>query len=155
MTVDIDGKLIVSIYAAVVSTAVALWRVYEFWDDKRGKIKVHLNTSTIFPVYQNRSLGDASFVYDITIINRSKHKRHIENPGFVIDKSNNGKKELWVADFNSTTNFPYSIESGEKYNHKWPYDGIRSEALNAGATKFRVIVRDTHGKKYLSNWVNI
>lgn len=152
---SMDSKLILSIYAAVISTIVFLWRLYEFFDDKKGKIRVTLNISNEIPVFQNNKLGDWQAFLVATVTNVGKHKRLIERPHVKIDKTIDGKDVYSVINFNDKTNFPFSLEPGQKYDYKMPMEAINNNFKNIGVKMIAAIIKDTHGKAYKSKQFNI
>lgn len=150
-----DTTLIISIYAASLSTAVALWRVYEFFDDKRGKIEATLSISTQFITYEGGGISDGKTFYGVSIVNKGKHKRIIERPSIKLNKSNSGEKNIVAFDMKSVENFPRPLEVGEKYEYNLQFINLKQQLLEKGASKFRFSVRDTHGRTYWSNWMKL
>lgn len=150
-----DKKLALSIYAAVISTIVFLWRLYEFYDDRRGKIKPTLEIFTEIPVYQNNSLGDASAFLVATIVNIGKYKRLIERPNIQINSTLDGKNTFKVIDFDEQTSFPRSLEPGEKYDYKMSLEAIKEKFKSIKVTSVRAIIKDTHISRYKSKWFKI
>lgn len=150
-----DIKTILTIYASVISTIVFLWRLYEFYDDKRGNFKVTLKYITEMPVFLNNQLGD-SVVYLVTVItNKGKHKRLIERPALKVDVLKDGKDIFNVIDMCSQTNFPLSIEPGEKYEYKMRLEDLKKSFNEHGISKVRAILTDTLEKQYYSEWTSI
>jgi hypothetical protein len=50
-------KLTVSIYAAVISTVVFVWRLYEFYSDRKSRLNVRIRQNTKIPVSNNLKFG--------------------------------------------------------------------------------------------------
>jgi hypothetical protein len=150
-----DLKLFLSIYAAIVSTVVFFWRLYEFYDDKKGKIKVSLAISNELPLYRNNTLGEWATYLVATVTNVGKYKRMIERPQIKVDLKIKGKDVFSIINFDDQANFPITLEPGQKYEYKMPIATVNDSFRAVGVTKVRSIVRDTHSKSYLSKWFAI
>lgn len=150
-----DTKFILSIYAAIISTIVFLWRLYEFYDEKRGNLKVNLKITNQAFVYQNDNIGDWNTFLVAIITNTGKHKRLLERPQIKVDTKVKGKDIFSVISLVDKTNFPLALEPGEKYEYKMPIEAINEEFKNKGIKKVRSIIQDTHNKTYKSNWFKI
>lgn len=150
-----DGKLLVSIYAAVISTVVFVWRLYEFYDDKKGKIKVRLHVITQIPFDMNNKLGTSERFLVATITNLSKYKRLIERPGLKSNIQIDGKSNFSFINFEDRTKYPFALEPGEKFEYKMLLDGIDKNFKKKGTTKLKSVVSDTHNKVYYSKWFKL
>ena len=150
-----DYKFLVSIYAAIVSTIVFLWRVYEFYIDRRGKLKITNGYVTQIPFYVNQEIGNTESFFTVTITNHSKNRRQIEIPRFKLDKKLDKKEYFNFVDFNSTEKFPKSLEPGDKYSYKVNSKVIENELKKNGVSEIKTIIIDTYGKKYYSKWFKI
>ena len=53
-----DIKFWVSVYAATISTIVFVWRLYEFYYDRIGKLNVTINISSRTNVYNTGKIGN-------------------------------------------------------------------------------------------------
>jgi hypothetical protein len=149
-----DYKLIVSIYAAIISTFVLIWRLYEFYYDRRGKFTVKIKRNTKITYIGNSKLGDSQMYLTTTIINVGKTKRLIEQPCFISNvKMDNGP----YINFLMLTNiikYPITLDCGEKFEYEVPYEAIE-ELKEKDVLKIKAIIRDTHGKSHYSNWFKI
>ena len=149
-----EYKLIVSIYAAVVSTIVFIWRLYEFYVDRRTKFNITLKRNTQIPVCANYKFGESQTFLTTTIINIGKPKRHIEQPIFKANKKVDGQEFFNFLSFENVIKYPVTLDSGEKFEYEVTNDVIE-ELKTKGITKIKAIVRDTHGKSYESKWFEI
>lgn len=150
-----DYKFWVSIYAAVISTIVFFWRLYEFYLDRRGKLKIVTSYVSQLPVYANKNVGEFEDFLVVTITNFSKSKRQIEIPRFKGNKKVNGKQHFNFLDFNTKVNYPIALDPGDKHLYKVNYNDIKNDLKNSGITKIKTIVIDTYGKVYYSKWFEI
>lgn len=150
-----DIKLILSIYAGLLSTFVFLWRLYEFFDDKRGKIKVRLNLNHQALVYGNKTLGELEAFYVATITNVGKYRRHMEKPAFITNIPVDNQNYFSIINFEAELPYPYSLEPGQKFEYKIPAESIISRIKPKGVTRIKIVVFDTYGKSYKSNWQNV
>jgi len=135
--------LTISIYAAIVSTLVFLWRIFEFIYERIPRIKIELGQ--IIEGNNHFSL--------VQITNHSKEKRFIEMPVFVDKKvfKDNGSTFGHVGD----KTFPLGIDAGERIEFKIPYSFLTEFKNKYKLKKVKAIVEDTLGKKYKSKWTDI
>lgn len=148
-----DYKLWISIYAAIISTFVFLWRLYEFYYDRRGKFTVNIKCNTKYEV-ANFKMGDSQMYLTTTIINIGKTKRLIEQPTFIGYSKINNVEHFNFLDFKNIIKYPITLDSGEKFEHEVPYD-VLENLKEKGVSKIKAIIRDTHGKKHYSQWFEI
>jgi hypothetical protein len=156
LTSIMNYPLIISIYAAIVSTFVATWRVYEFVTERKGRIKVKLRVRKQALLFTNGAMGPEHLALELTIKNMGSKTRFIELPQLQIDIKQNGKYlYMHPQDFDKETKFPLALESGGTYQYAFNYGPIAIEMNNRGLTSVRAVVEDTHEKKYSSSWINI
>ena len=146
-----DYKFYISIYAAIISTVVFAWRLYEFYYDRRGKLKVTNMYVTQIPVY-NGTCGDSKSYLLTTIINRGKSRRLIEKPRYQSNIKINGENLYDVLDVNIKEKYPVAIEPGEKHEYKVPFESIDEYLIKQSVQKIKTLIIDTYGKTYRSNW---
>ncbi len=149
-----DYKLIVSIYAAVISTIVFIWRLYEFYYDRRGKLDVKIKRNTKIPVSANLKFGESQMYLTTTIINVGKTKRLIEQPSFISNIKVNDQKHFNFISFTNVTKYPVALDSGEKFEYEETIDVIEN-LKEKGVSKIKAVIRDTHGKNHYSKWFKI
>lgn len=150
-----DYKFWISIYAAVISTIVFFWRLYEFYIDRRGKLKIIISCVSQLPIYANKNVGEFEDFLVVTITNFSKNKRQIEIPRFKGDKKVNEKQHFNFIDFNAKEQYPIALDPGDKHLYKVNYNVIKTDLKNSGIIKIKAIVIDTYGKTYYSKWFKI
>ncbi|OYX82294.1 MAG: hypothetical protein B7Y83_15250 [Flavobacteriales bacterium 32-34-25] len=150
-----DYKFGVSIYAAIISTIVFFWRLYEFYLDRRGKLKISNSYITQLPIDSNQKIGNDVTFFVVTIINLSKNKRQIEIPRFKLDTKINGKEYFNFLDFNTTEKFPKALEPGDKFLYKVNSKAIDENFRKTGVSEIKTIIIDTYGKKYYSDWFKL
>lgn len=156
-------------YAAVISTLVFVWRIIEFFDDRRGKLKIYLNEKKIASPIRIEDLPD--FVkkipedlpnyqlgfkrnIEINIINFSKNKRLISNfPSIEIYKSELNNKELYFNPATMIKEYPLALEPGENFKIEIPLEDLLAE--NKGDIEIQCNIDDTYGKKYKSKTLKI
>ncbi len=151
---DAGNRCVYAIYAAALSTIVFIWRLYEFWDDRRGKIIVSLGVRSQVPVYYNNTLGQWEEIFVITAVNRGKEKRMIERPGGEVDRTTEKSKYLSLLNMEDKTKYPLALEPGQKFEYTMPFHPI-SELKITVTKKIRAIVQDTHGETYRSKWYKL
>ena len=149
-----DYKLIVSIYAGIISTIVFIWRLYEFYYDRRSKLDVKIRQNTKIPVSSNLKFGESQMYLTTTIINVGKPKRLIEQPTFMSDKKVDNQKHFNFISFTNIVKYPVTLNSGEKHEYEVT-DDVIEELKTKGVSKIKAIIRDTHGKSYYSKWFEI
>jgi hypothetical protein len=102
-----------AIYAAVVSTATRVWKIYEYYDNKKGKLKICIDRHDftteppdIFHQFEVVNMTNRKVVIkDILIVTGVEDKKSykIENPTFISYK-----------DLNDVT-FPLILDGGLIY----------------------------------------
>ncbi|MCC9042714.1 hypothetical protein LNQ81_08420 [Myroides sp. M-43] len=150
-----DFKLLISIYAAIISTVVFAWRLYEFYYDRVGKLKVSMTTTSRTFVFGNGMLGKTELFLEVCVVNIGKNKRFIEQPSFQSNENFEGKKYLNLLRTDVIKKFPICLEPGEKFVYDLPYDDLEKELKKAGVSKLRGRVYDTHRKVYRSKWFKL
>lgn len=150
-----DYKLLISIYAALISTVVFAWRLYEFYSDRIGKLNVSVKSIFRTPVYGNNSIGNTEYFLIVSVVNIGKNKRFIEQPLFESNKNFEGQKYLNLVRTDVIKKYPICLEPGEKFEYDLPYSEIKENLKKAGVSKIKARVYDTHGKIYYSNWFNL
>ena len=149
-----DYKLIVSIYAAVISTVVLVWRLYEFYYDRKSKLNIRIRQNTKIPVSSNLKFGESQMYLTTTIINIGKPKRMIEQPIFISNNKVDNQKHFNFISFTNVVNYPIPLDSGEKHVYEVTNDVIEDLRVK-GVTKIKALIRDTHGKSHYSKWFEI
>ncbi len=149
-----DFKLAISIYAAVVSTIVFIWRIYEFYYDRSGKLKVTFKKITSIPVSAGYQFGDSEMFLVTTITNVGKNRRLIESPIYKSDVKVDGKEYFNFLSFTIQTKFPHVLEPGEKLDYKIPLKSLEESFKNKNV-KIKAVIKDTIGKNYYSKWFEL
>ncbi|RAR72929.1 hypothetical protein [Flavobacterium aciduliphilum] len=144
-----DYKVIISIYAALISTIVFIWRIYEFYHDRRGKFNIEINKIYKVPMSNSIMSKGVDFLV-IKITNVSKNKRYIDEPSFVSNSKN--KKFFNLLLFDKKVKYPLPLESGETHEYSVEFNQIIDELKQHNISKIKTILRDTHNKKYYSDW---
>lgn len=146
-----DYNFLISIYAATISTFVFIWRIYEFYHDRIGKLNIKIKQNTKIPVSANFKFGESQMYLTTTIINIGKTKRLIEQPSFVSNIKIDNKVHFNFISFTNVNKYPIALESGEKYEYEVTNDVIE-ELKTKGVSKIKAVIRDTHGKSHYSKW---
>lgn len=139
--------IIIAIYAAIVSTIALAWRIYEFYFDKKGKLKIG------YEFYPNFLIGDCKFtaIYEFTIVNIATRKRIINS---VCHEYNTLKGGLYSPIYQHLK-CPVALEFGENTKYEIDYADFDNLMEESKATKIRIIVTDSVGKTYKSKWVKV
>ena len=137
------SSLTISIYAAIVSTLVFLWRIFEFFYDRYPSINIETGQSIE---------GNNHFCI-VQITNRSKQKRFVDAPLFIADKL--FKETGYMFGYEGDLTFPFAIDSGEQIEFKIPYSVLTNYKKKYKVKRIRAIIKDTFGKKYKSKWTDI
>jgi hypothetical protein len=150
-----DYKIWISIYAAVISTVVFAWRLYEFYYDRIGKLDVNIKYTFRTIVYGNGNIGEMESFLIISVVNIGKNKRFIEQPRFQINANFEGKKYMNLARTDIIKTYPVCLEPGEKFEYDLPYKEFKDDLQRAGVRRIKARVYDTHGKVYCSKWFKL
>lgn len=144
---------LISYYGAVLATVVFIWQIFQYIDERKGKLSITASIRTMMPVYANRQTGEAEPFLNAAITNREKNIRFINRPGLILDAKYENGKFLSLIDFESRINFPVELPPGKLYDHTVPLENGHTVLKKNGVRKILVLVEDTHGKKYRSNWL--
>ena len=132
-----------------------IWRLYEFFDNKKGRFRILYDKSNEAKVYINNSIGEFEAFHSFEIINISTHRRIIRRPSILLDNSKEKNKYLHVLKLDEAEGFPKEVLPGDAIQYKFPAETVDPEMKKREAKKFRLIVYDTTGKKYKSKWIKI
>ena len=147
-----DFKFWTSVYAAIISTIVFIWRLYEFYYDRRGKFTVELKKIHRTPVI-NYKVGDSVAFLVIKITNVGKNKRFIDEPTFESDSKL--KKHFNLLNFNKKENYPIALEPGEIHEYSVEFEDLKNDLSKSNIKKIKALIFDTQKNKYKSNWLNL
>ena len=143
----------IALYAAILSTLVAVWNIFVYFRDRMVKIKVE---AFIRPeiLIGGRNTGAQQWTIHGIVTNAGKVDRFLEMPNFALVI--NGKEQLQsLIDTQDTESFPKSFSPGAQYTVRLPFAQIWTymQKVNADGNKIRIVVRDTLGKTYKSGWL--
>jgi hypothetical protein len=147
-----DYKIIISVYAALISTIVFIWRIYEFYHDRKGKFIIRMNNIYRAPILNGGMTKGTSFLV-IKITNISNNKRYIEEPNFMSDSKNH--KYFNLLKFDKTENYPIVLESGQIHEYSINLKDLIEELKPHNISKIKTMLTDTHNKRYYSNWFEL
>lgn len=100
---------IISYYGAVLTTIVFIWQIFQYIDERKGKVFITASIGTMMPVYANRETGEGEQFLNAAITNRGKNIRFINRPGLILDANYENGKFLSLIDFGSRINFPVEL----------------------------------------------
>jgi len=149
---QIDWKIITAVYAAIVSTFVAIWRIYEYIDDRKGRITIKLITGSNTAITEFWDDEDKEFHITALITNVGKKSRYLKTPYFIVlpRMSIPEHSELLKSQAAKRTP-PTQILPGEEIQYDIPM-WLLVKYRQMGAQKMQVQVFDTHRKLYKSEW---
>ena len=147
-----DYKIIISVYAALISTIVFIWRIFEFYYDRKGKFTIRMNNVYKVPLLIGDMTQGTSFLI-IKITNISNNKRYIEEPTFISDSKD--YKNFNLLKLDKTVNYPLVLEPGQTHEYSVNLNDLIIELKIHQITKIKTILRDTHNKKYYSDWFEL
>ncbi len=128
----------VPIYAAGFAT-------YAFYSEKRGRIKI------TYDCMENCYIADGLLTtfYLFTIVNMSSRKRTLTSIGYEFNNDND-------TGFSPRPRRYYTskpMEFGDQFEYEVYYSDFDNIFEYIDADKFRLVVRDTTGKVYHSEWL--
>ena len=144
-----DIKFWTAIYAAIISTIVFIWRLYEFYYDRRGKFTVEIKNINRTPVI-NFKVGESVNYLVIKITNVGKNKRFIEEPRF--ESNSKQKKHFNLLKLDKKENYPIALEPGEIHEYSVEFEYLKNELSEFDITKIKALIQDTQKNTYKSNW---
>lgn len=151
----LDPKVLVAVYAAIVSTCTLFWNIITLVLKNMKKLKIDV----LFLVSDGRpivgEIPNFSPAMKIKITNQCNTTLFIENIGLCFNENIEyfGKtKFFWVSDFEVTNEkIPYELFPGYLYERRinlttfWKNIGIYMNNKNSG---FYIIIKDTFGEMY-------
>lgn len=156
-----DTSVIVSMYAAIISTMALAWNIATFILGKLSRLKVNIdfNIEKIALKY-NDQFEEVNGPYSLTatIVNKSSHIKYIKNIKIRLPyKSTHGKL---VPLHKVNDKFPKEIKPEEQIKISYAihpsmdflFEGYKE---NKFRNKFRLLVYDTKGEKYKSNKIKV
>lgn len=145
-----DYRLWISIYAAVISTFVLLWKLFEFYHTNKGRLTL---TTNVITQYITGNTHDKKTFLRTSITNTGNTKRLIQKPYVLTDLKTKDKYRNFFTP-GKIINYPIKLEIGEIHEDYIGIDAI-TQMKKVGVTKIKIFVADTQGKKYKSKWFNI
>lgn len=141
--------VLISLCALGVSIFTLAWRVYEWLDDKRGRITLEPCVVPKVPVTYGYYHGNLTMPIIVLITNKSKKPRYIKHPSVITDPQFD---EIGLPGrvFNLGV-YPLLLQPGEEHRFNVDIEELVL-AKNKGAKKVMINVSDTHGKGYHSKW---
>jgi hypothetical protein len=100
-------------------------------------------------------VGMLAPLFTVTVTNRDRITRHIQNPSIKPSRKINGEKYFVVPKPKGT--YPLRLEPGEQHTVEYDTISMQNQLLVhlKESDKIRVKVSDTTGKKYLSNRMKV
>ena len=144
--------------SAIISTFVLIWRLYEFYYDRRGKFNVKIKRNTKYTYIGNSQSGNSQMYLTTVITNIGKTKRLIEQPSFISNLKIDKKEHFNFLSLTNIIKYPITLDCGEKFEYEVPYEAIekvKEKVKEKGVLKIKAIIRDTHGKNHYSSWFKI
>lgn len=160
-----NPAILISAYAALISTIALAWNITNSILDKIERITVKAGFYTTMVIDNNGELIQGPGLLEISIVNETKRVKYVKVPQIKLDynhgwdmkgndKGNHvvnlnlrGSKITYPLEIKPeseiTLKYPFSNES------KWIYEKSRNNSI------FRVIISDTIGKKYKSKKLKI
>lgn len=143
----------VGIYAGFVSTALLIWEIYKYSTDRKSRMLVTGSFREQAEVYVGGRSGEWQRFFWIEVTNRGNYTRHILKPGFESDILQ-GERYHSLVDIHDKNKYPYALGPGELYQYYFRADSF-DDLKAKGIARIRILVSDTVGKKYYSNWITI
>jgi hypothetical protein len=155
-----DPKVIIAIYAAIVSTINLFWNIFSAIRKKRRILKVNFSFS--FEFSQNMGTGEiskADALMVIDAVNFSEESVHMIKPYIKLNKKIdfNGlsANQLEIIKFNGHNIYPFLLNKGQTLKENIhilsllnTFDDIKVK----NSLKLRFEIKDTLGKIYHSKW---
>jgi len=155
-----DPKVLVAIYATIVSTITLFWNIASSAQKRKRTVKVKFSFS--FGFSQNTTTGemskaDAFMVIDA--VNFSKEHVYMTKPYLKLNRriifNDCSTNELKIIKINGKNEYPFLLKKGQflKENiHICNIVGAVDSVININNIKLRFEIQDTLGKTYHSKW---
>lgn len=141
-------------YAAIVSTISLVWNIINSINQSKSKVEVSAYFRAEFDAILGiGAISKTIWTLTVDIVNHSKYKKYIEQPLLIFPEIVNGTNEFKVTDIRNIVKYPQELEPGQKFQTEI---GMCESLLNLinqiknKNKKVKVLVKDTHGKKYYS-----
>ncbi|MEN9702273.1 MAG: hypothetical protein RIR55_1615 [Bacteroidota bacterium] len=143
--------LYLALYGSIISTLAFTWNVFQYYRNKKGKLRITAALNTKIPIVYGRNSMSHFFSLDIIVVNLSEKTRYIQQPTFELNQKMNSSMNF--LDLDNPVKYPVQLNSGEEFSVWFNIDNLNSESLQKiTANKFRIVITDTHGKEYKSKW---
>ena len=159
----------ISIYAACLSTIVAVWNIFKEIKSKKGRLKFHYDEEWIDDP-DNQVMGNYALISIVNLSEKSRVIRKIQIERYL------SKKEIIIVN-DTDTSLPIKLDNGEQSKHRlfslddentyqsYDYRELKDDSipdeekmlstLIYTPTKIRIRVFDTTGKSYKSKWIKV
>ncbi|GHU83711.1 hypothetical protein FACS189468_9060 [Spirochaetia bacterium] len=155
-----DPKVLVAIYAAIVSTISLFWNIVLNIQNRKRRVKLTFSFS--FEFSQNMVTGEMSkpdALIAVDAVNFSKENVHLIKPYLKLNRKMDftdlTANQLEIVKFNGKNVYPFLLSKGQVLK-----EGIHISSLLAtfdsikkkNNIKMRIEIKDTLGKIYHSKW---
>ena len=152
-----ENQTIIAIYGAVTATVALAWNIYNSLSLYRGKLKIDKERHLKFPEFGI----ELTPILICKVTNIGRTSRHIEMPRleFVNVKkiSKDHLDKLFMLQIQPTEIYPKELKPGETHNLEFNLEIYYDKALKDFASDYKLYfyVKDTHGKKYSSEYFDV
>lgn len=148
-------EIILTIYAAIISTMALIWNIVLSVLEKRSRLKIIVEFKDSFTVSNDGKPIKGPRTLYIRIINRSKYIKYVSGVNIKLPYQTDTGNMYSL--FKKNTQLPIALEAEKEYIYKFILTEENSVLLlkNYKVGKCRVIVIDTILKKYNSHRFSI
>jgi hypothetical protein len=150
MEMELTEKL--AVYAASLSTLLAIVGVYRYWRERRPKFRFRIDELQKLEALKQITL-DHSLNFKFGIVNQSDRNWFIQEPFPLFTPV----KDHFSADYRTLhfdNAFPFKMEPGSEMSAHFPTSYI-NELRHAGVKFVQICFYDTHGKLFKSKKIKM
>jgi viroplasmin and RNaseH domain-containing protein len=152
---NITMPIIISIYAAIISTMALSWNIISFCIEKKSRIKVKVYFEKVFTEGSDNKLDEGPLSLTMVLVNKSKKNKYINDLFIKLPyKHTFGSNKVQLL--KKSLKLPFELKPEEEIKVRFYLNSSFSWALeNYKDGKCIVHVSDTTDKMYKSNKFNV
>lgn len=163
--IEQNPAILISAYAALISTIALTWNIVNSILDKIDRISVKAVFYTTMVFDNNGELIQGPQLLEISVVNMTKRVKYIKVPQIKLNynhgwnmKGNDRKNQIVNLYLKgSKTTYPLEIKPESEVTLKYPFSNGNEWVYENSRknSKFRVVITDTIDKKYKSKKIKV
>ncbi|MDB2104004.1 hypothetical protein PMW00_13360 [Clostridium paraputrificum] len=159
-----NPTIIVSAYAAIISTIALIWNIINSILDRLDRIKVSVRFNRTILGCENEKIEEGPDLMVISVVNKSARVKYIKAPSLKLSYHHGNKlseKEddtiVTLYNIKKRINYPLEIKPESEITLEYPFQANSNWIFNNSheSSKFKVVITDTVNKKYNSKRIKL